>query len=253
MHPLCEQRQRRGRGHRSPGPQPEQRRWPQALHAARPGRAQTGRPQRSSLRPSTTKVVLAGHSIGSHICLEMLRRLPEGLVLQTFLLFPTIHHIGSTPNGYMYFPLVAYFRSAAGHFVHLLERIPSWCQRKLVAMHMPGVHPSITDSVLALMHERVALNALFMANREFEEVLTLDEDHIRAHASSLVFFFSPSDQWLTDDHVADIVDVAIGSQVHRCKEDVPHAFVLKSSVPVAMKTWEYLAPVITAYRDSLVI
>lgn len=45
------------------------------------------------------KVVLVGHSVGAHICLEAIKALPPSNVLMTALLFPTVMHIGDSPNG----------------------------------------------------------------------------------------------------------------------------------------------------------
>ena len=45
----------------------------------------------------SVKLVLVGHSIGSHICLEMLKARPDAID-GIHMLFPTIAHIGRTPN-----------------------------------------------------------------------------------------------------------------------------------------------------------
>lgn len=46
--------------------------------------------------PDVSQVILVGHSIGAHLCLEVAKRLPQGhgRVVGIFALFPTIHHIG---------------------------------------------------------------------------------------------------------------------------------------------------------------
>lgn len=47
--------------------------------------------------PETTRVILAGHSIGAHLCLEVTKALSSAgdRIVGIFALFPTIHHIGA--------------------------------------------------------------------------------------------------------------------------------------------------------------
>ena len=45
------------------------------------------------------EIVLAGHSVGARICIEVMRRRPEFRVVQTHLLLPTVKFIADTPNG----------------------------------------------------------------------------------------------------------------------------------------------------------
>jgi hypothetical protein len=43
---------------------------------------------------------LMGHSIGAWLCVEVMKRIPTGIVDATYLLFPTLGWIANTTNGY---------------------------------------------------------------------------------------------------------------------------------------------------------
>lgn len=43
--------------------------------------------------------MIAGHSVGAYICLELLGQRSDLNILKSFMLLPTLHDIGATPNG----------------------------------------------------------------------------------------------------------------------------------------------------------
>jgi hypothetical protein len=43
---------------------------------------------------------------------------------------------------------------------------------------------------------------------------------VKEHEGKLVFVFAKEDRWLSADHIDDIADVATGSHIVRCQEDV---------------------------------
>ncbi|GAB1297286.1 Lipid droplet-associated hydrolase [Apodemus speciosus] len=49
--------------------------------------------------PKDVKLILIGHSVGSYIALHVLNRAPDLPVVHTFLLFPTIERMSTSPNG----------------------------------------------------------------------------------------------------------------------------------------------------------
>lgn len=46
-----------------------------------------------------TRFILIGHSIGSYISAEVLKKRPEQGIIRVIALFPTLRDIGVTPNG----------------------------------------------------------------------------------------------------------------------------------------------------------
>ncbi|CAJ0912944.1 3566_t:CDS:2 [Entrophospora sp. SA101] len=50
---------------------------------------------------SKVKFVLCGHSIGAHICSQVLKTRPNSNIEHVYALFPTLQHIQKTPNGTM--------------------------------------------------------------------------------------------------------------------------------------------------------
>jgi alpha-beta hydrolase superfamily lysophospholipase len=60
--------------------------------------------------PRGCRLLLAGHSIGAHVALAAARAGLPRAVARTVLWFPTIHHIGRSPNGVALLPLMKYGR-----------------------------------------------------------------------------------------------------------------------------------------------
>ncbi|EIW81134.1 hypothetical protein CONPUDRAFT_137213 [Coniophora puteana RWD-64-598 SS2] len=70
----------------------------------------------SDTRGPPPRIILGGHSIGAYMALEVVRRkLNTVPVDAVHLLFPTVHHIGQTPNANK---LAWLFRAAAGGAIH---------------------------------------------------------------------------------------------------------------------------------------
>ncbi len=63
--------------------------------------------------------------MGAHIGLQLLAdpQLSSAIDL-VMCLFPTVHHIGSTPNGRRLFPLMRYLRPATGLVAFALTQLP---------------------------------------------------------------------------------------------------------------------------------
>ncbi|XP_008050286.2 lipid droplet-associated hydrolase [Carlito syrichta] len=85
--------------------------------------------------PKEMKLVLIGHSVGSYISLQMLKREPELPVIRSFLLFPTIERISESPNGRIATPFLCWFRYvlyAAGYLI--LKPCPEKIKSLLIGM-----------------------------------------------------------------------------------------------------------------------
>lgn len=200
------------------------------------------------------RLVLAGHSVGAHIALELLRTLPPRAVLRAVLLTPTLSHIGRAPNGVRLKPVLssALFRWGAWAGLHALGALPAPLQRLLLRTAVPqAADAGVMRALLSLRHPHVPLQAAHMALDEFEAIGPLDGAHVAAHAPKLALYFTPGDGWVADSDAgamaARLAAAPPGGLVHRCADGHSHSFVLcpAASARVGALTWRWIAAACT--------
>ncbi len=169
------------------------------------------------------RVVLAGHSVGAYIALELLRDAFIGQhVARVLCLFPTVHHIGTTPNGRRLYPLLKYFRGGIASVIHLISHLPESLQRAIAAWHMKeSVSEKSLTAALKNIEPRVVYSCMLMGMHEMEEILHIDQSFLRTVDERLTWYFGATDGWVTMDHAKDVQAVCGRSDVHFCQEVCP--------------------------------
>eukprot|EP00051_Salpingoeca_urceolata_P020669 m.312823 g.312823 ORF g.312823 m.312823 type:complete len:371 (-) comp19661_c2_seq5:2097-3209(-) len=186
------------------------------------------------------RIAMAGHSVGAYMCVDVLAHNPSKRLLKIFCLMPTLHHIGSTPNGARLYPLLKLFRGIGSSLAFLLRQLPHWFRDFLINWHLPFATPRSRAAVHHIIHEKVALNSLGMGRHEMDEILHFDPDLLRRMSKKLLFCFAETDGWLTRVHEQEILECCPDSEVVRCAEGVRHGFVLDAADVVADLTVEWL-------------
>jgi pimeloyl-ACP methyl ester carboxylesterase len=190
-----------------------------------------------------TRFVLAGHSVGAHICLELMRRVPalSERCDRALLLFPTIMHIGSTPNGRalrpVFHPLVRHAVAVVAGFLALL---PRRFVGPLLAWHVGHEHDGILSGCSLLLSANATHNALFMAYHEMREILALDHSTISRHVDKLLFYFGSGDRWCPPEYAKAIMAAYPRAHAILCSEGIKHAFVLGGAEAMALKAWGWI-------------
>jgi len=189
---------------------------------------------------------IMGHSVGSHISLEILKALPEQNFLRSFLFFPTIMRIGSTPNAAK---LRLLFRPtaqrAAACTAYLLSWLPS-CFTRCIVRRAVSTRPHVVEAAEGLLDYHVCRNALWMASHEMREILDLEahDAAFKSHLPRLLLYFGATDDWCPLEFYDEIKQAYPKAQLHVCQEGLEHAFVIEGSGPMAHKTWKWM-------RDAL--
>lgn len=190
----------------------------------------------------STKFVVGGHSVGAYMGVELMRTFSEK-ILKLFCLFPTLHHIVSTPNGKHMYPLLKFFTRPISSLSLLISFLPRWT-RDFIILHTQGtLSISNRAGCYSILDPIVAQNALNMGYHEMHEILDLDTDHMHNIADKLIFYCCPGDMdhWMTVEHQADIRAICgVRSRIIICNDGSSHAFVLHASVQVATITWTWL-------------
>jgi len=188
--------------------------------------------------PRRTRIILAGHSVGAWIALQLLKRRPD--VDALFLLFPTISNIGGTPNGRMLswlfnspFPAIISRLSPVTHLVSdgvLQYLFQPWPTSQIAVLRSLISSPSTIRSTLSMAHEEMSL------------IKPLDESSSDRHllaqfADRMYFYFAEKDNWVGKErevivkvlertgHFLEDMEIRI---MHG-QEGVPHSFCITHS------------------------
>ncbi|KAI0879905.1 uncharacterized protein GGS22DRAFT_103206 [Annulohypoxylon maeteangense] len=210
------------------------------------------------------EVLLIGHSVGAYIALELFHRLlrnqelaPQLNLTSGILLFPTIHHISSSPSGQKLdllrrTPVLgdnAY--RIAQTFLHLLPQSTlHWIVSKV--MRFPTHAAEITtrwlksrDGVWQALHMGMDEMKVIGEDCWDDELWEIAHD-AKAHdkvVPKFFFFFGKHDHWVAS-HYRDAFIRTREKQIDRTRlivdeGNIPHAFCINDSEIVAQKvaTW----------------
>lgn len=204
-------------------------------------------------RHPDARLVLAGHSVGAYMVVELLRALPPAAVVRCVLLTPTLSNIGASPNGVRLTPVFHYAPPLAGLLTGLIAALPQPVAHGVLkwAVAEARSDDATLRSLLPLVHRHVPVNALHLAAHEMTDIGPLDTAHLLAHARKLDLYFAPGDGWVADTDAAAaqaLLGGVPGARVVRCDEGHTHAFVLSgaSSERLGRRTWEWIRDAVLA-------
>ncbi|GAA5904627.1 uncharacterized protein JCM6883_003846 [Sporobolomyces salmoneus] len=195
------------------------------------------------------KIMVLGHSIGSWICLQMLKQRPN-LISSAHLLFPTISSMSLTPNGRKLSPLFSSWSLrplfySTSFFSYLPTSIISTLVSLLTGQSGPG--SSTTTSLVSSPQTVIA--AITMASKEMSTVTSLDRELLRVVGEKCWWYWAEEgkDGWVLEESIREIEET-LGNEPEmlrkreRCREGMPHAFVLNQdhSTSLAKKCADWI-------------
>ncbi|KAM5292809.1 lipid droplet-associated hydrolase isoform 2-T2 [Ctenodactylus gundi] len=184
--------------------------------------------------PKEVKLILIGHSIGSYIVLQILKRAPELPVFHAFLLFPTIERLSDSPNGRIATPLLCWFRYVLYVFSYLMlkpcpESVKSW----LIRMILQVKHLKNELIQANALQPFCLANAAYLGGQEMMQVVKRDDEIIKEHLSKLTFYYGTTDGWCPTEYYKDMKKDFPKGDIRLCEKKIPHAFVLHFSQDIA--------------------
>ncbi|KAJ1301558.1 hypothetical protein OPQ81_008806 [Rhizoctonia solani] len=188
---------------------------------------------RDSYGPST-KIILVGHSVGSWVVTQVMHARPN-TASGALLLFPTVSNIASTPNGRK---LSWLFRRPIPTIVSNLSRLLTF---------PPHYQLNIIKSLATSPH--VVYSALTMAHDEMQMIGSLGSAPSTVHAtcererSRIYACFAAKDEWVGDE-VSSVKAMLDEHRVVVRDDDVPHAFCISHSIPVAETCVEWIREIL---------
>lgn len=230
------------------------------------------------------RVILMGHSFGTYMALEIMRRLRDesekGVrVVGGALLFATVVDIAKSPKGVQMSPLLSlpFLPTIASLIPYLLTPLPTSLLTSLIStlLSMPPEAAHASASFIKSPHG--IQQCAHMAADEMKEI-TIDrwDEEIwgAAHESSsekgwkrpvLRFLFGERDHWVADETRDELIRArgrlpndSERDEVEEWKpvmevdtrEGFPHAFCIRHSVPVAEKVLGYISDIVTADLEA---
>ncbi|KAG9514974.1 hypothetical protein KCU93_g9630, partial [Aureobasidium melanogenum] len=219
-----------------------------------------------------TKVILMGHSVGSYILLEVLRRRKQSPTTQQMsnnarviggiCLFPTVTHIAKSPSGkkFSFFFAIPYFAVVAGFVVRLLfSWVPFTALQTLVGL-VTGFPAPAAETTTAFIKSRGGVRqALYLAGHEMKAITTdAWDDELwgisKAQSSNnnktrLYFYFGTDDHWVANETRDELIAARaatgkVGEEDKPTMEvdtyGTPHGFCIKHNDLVAKKVEQYI-------------
>ncbi|OJJ58266.1 hypothetical protein ASPSYDRAFT_153665 [Aspergillus sydowii CBS 593.65] len=219
------------------------------------------------------RVILMGHSVGTYIAMEVLRRHRENQTTTTaaaaagdssfdivggIMLFPTVIDIASSPAGQKLTFLLRFIPQLAlvvSLFARLLTSIlPNYIIRAAVRSVMRSPPETAVDATTAfLKSKRGVRQALHMGADEMCTITTdkwsddvwgvstakegsLPQEQL---LTRLFFYFGRNDHWVAEQTREEIIAgrgaVQNGPRMIVCEESLPHAFCLRHNETMANK------------------
>ncbi|KAJ7783590.1 hypothetical protein DFH07DRAFT_788326 [Mycena maculata] len=184
-----------------------------------------------------TKIVLAGHSVGAWIALQVLKSRPSD-VSHIFLLCPTLIHIADTPNGRR---LSWLFRSPLPWVISQLSYLTRPLPLSLLFPDWSTPQRAVLRSLLSSPTNIFA--CLSMAHEEMITIRELDTALLTEHIHRIYLYFAEEDEWVSH-HRSSIARIFVGDQAARVvggQAGVPHAFCLNHGKEVASQCSAWLS------------
>lgn len=192
--------------------------------------------------PKDVKIYLIGHSVGSKICLELLK-IPSfsKQVEKCYLMCPTIEHIAKSTKG-LRVPSFDRMFFLWRIFYNLFHLLPVSFKTPIVKYFIKRDGMDVDEFLkpsLEYTNPRVIDKIWFMALDEMEKIKDLDEEHVKSNVHRLKLYYAVKDDWVRSESYQEIKDKIPKIDAELCSRGFEHAFVLKSGPESAklMSEW----------------
>ncbi|KAG0704358.1 hypothetical protein DFH29DRAFT_911989 [Suillus ampliporus] len=187
-----------------------------------------------------TRIVIAGHSVGSWVALQVLK-LRSAAVSGVFFLFPTITNIACTPNGQR---LSRLFRPPFPRITSQIARVLCLVPLTILCRLFPE-YPIPQAQVLRsfLLSPSSIFAAMTMAHDEMLNIRELDAATLDKYQHQICFYFAEKDDWVDRgrETILQVFRADPGTvKVVHGHRDIPHAFCINHSEELAAQCYEWL-------------
>ncbi|XP_064480282.1 lipid droplet-associated hydrolase-like isoform X2 [Ornithodoros turicata] len=180
--------------------------------------------------PVTRPILLAGHSIGAYMILQIMEKRPQMRIVHSFLLFPVFERLSKTPNAQSLFGRPTLLKVGLWMAAHLLMVIPALLKALFVKYYfcdLPNKHRTCAEQATLVFLAPAVFNLVFfMAFQEIDQVQERNNEAIRTYLPRLTFYYGSSDMWCPKQFYVDMKEAFPSADLHMCTHNLKHAFVL---------------------------
>lgn len=180
------------------------------------------------LRKKHLPIILVGHSIGSYICLDILKRFPEQVIFY-ILLYPflTVNTTSLKQSVIAVLSRSSLLSATISYFLALLGTFPMPISRaaviRLVGQSWSRI--AVETACSSLLKYHTVRNVLFMAKSEFEELAgEPDWAFMKENVKQIAFLFGDDDHWSPLSFFEEISKRVPGVALSVEREGHTHAF-----------------------------
>ncbi|KAL3272547.1 hypothetical protein HHI36_014019 [Cryptolaemus montrouzieri] len=157
--------------------------------------------------PEDAKLHIIGHSIGSHMALEMLKEPTiESRIAQIYLIFPVFEKMLETPNGKRMYNYFSYLKST-GIFlarIHtILPKIITYSALKLL-MSIRGIRGQEHKTLHRLIHPKMLQQVFYLVFEQLDQVKERDSENFKNNANRINILYGDKDNWCFEDSFVNI-------------------------------------------------
>ncbi|KAK3895159.1 hypothetical protein Pcinc_001125 [Petrolisthes cinctipes] len=179
--------------------------------------------------PQGSNITLVGHSIGSHIILNIIKHfeaVSKFSFIHSYLFFPTIERMKATSNGQILWPIL-YLRWLVVFLAACVYILPERLKEVVLSLYFgPEVAACSVRATKELLHPQLLNNVLFMAYTELMEVNEADVDTVNKHKDKITLYYGATDGWVPTTYRDELKQKVEGVSAHLCEKGYKHAFVL---------------------------
>ena len=188
-----------------------------------------------------TKFIIGGHSLGSYLTVQVMKKRPRLNVVKIISLFPSLQFMADTPRGMQVSPITSQVpRTLISFAAWWFSLMPQPILRFIIWL-ITGLpdHAVNTISKHLLIREH-AKSSLYLGNCEMRDIRELELEVMRKYQHLWTIYFGKGDGWCPAEHVKDISERLDLEKNIQCEENIDHAFVLEDSLTMARKMVEWI-------------
>ncbi|XP_063240389.1 lipid droplet-associated hydrolase [Bacillus rossius redtenbacheri] len=179
--------------------------------------------------PADVKVYLIGHSIGCKLILEALKNSSvRPKVKKSYLLFPTIERMATSPNGKFLTSLILPVVPVIVFLSWIFALLPRTVGKGLLHAYF-AIRRSKDDAIDATMDlicPPVLRNVFHFAADEMTKVVDLDCETLMSNSDILFLYYGATDGWTPLNYCKEMKKSCPKVKSVVCKDNFEHAFVL---------------------------
>lgn len=193
--------------------------------------------------PKNVIIHLIGHSMGSNICLELLKISHfSSRVKHCYLLFPVIERVEESRKGKFYpnYDSIFFLFTAFFKFLNIL---PNKMKNEIVktCMRADGINnDEYFEAARDFMDPKLSQICWFLMMDMIDKIKTCDDEILKQNIHRLKLYYAVKDAWVGSNFHSDIVARIPELNAVMCDKGFEHAFVFNSSIEVGQMVSKWI-------------